>query len=50
MMFVLYLMSIILAALISFEEQQNGLYDMLLSITAVYDIWENRVAVSIENA
>ena len=29
------LMSIILEALISFEEQQNGLYDMLLSVTAV---------------
>ena len=49
MMFVLYLMSIILEALISFEEQQNGLYDMLLSVAAVYDIWKNRVTVSIEN-
>jgi hypothetical protein len=46
MMFVLRLKSIILETIISFEEKQNGLYDMQLSVTAMFHVWKNRFIVS----
>ncbi len=49
-MYVLGLISIRLEAITVFEEQQNGLYDMLLSATAMFYIWENRIIGSTQIA
>ena len=48
MMFVFCAITVTLETIKCFEEQQNGLYDMLLSVAAMFYIWENGAIGSTE--
>ena len=50
MMFVFCSTTVTLETIKCFEEQPNGIYDMLLSVAAVFRVWENRIIGSIEIA
>ena len=50
MMFVFSLIAVTLETILSFEEQLNGLYDMLLSIAAMFYAWKNRIVCSTQIA
>ena len=43
MMFVFCPTAVTLERIQCFEEQLNGLYDMLLSVAAVFHVWKNGI-------
>jgi hypothetical protein len=47
-MFVFSPTAVTLETIKRFEEQLNGIYDMLLSVAAVFHVWKNRIVGSAE--